>query len=157
MCLIVDANLAPLVFGENPHDDFRPIINWLFSKSCDERLIGKLVVGGQLATELDKINKARESIIELNRMGRARIIPKNDTDKKSKQIKDLCKSDDPHVIALARLSGARILCSQDKTLHKDFRNPKLISDPRGHIYQNAEHEHLLSEYGHTSACGQGKF
>jgi len=147
MCLIVDANLASLVFSENSHDNFRPIIDWL-SPNKD----GNLVVGGRLAIELDKVAVAKRFVRSLLQAGRARQIPDTATNEEEKRIADSCKSDDPHVIALARISGARILCSHDKTLHTDFTNQELISDPRGHIYQNAEHAHLLSRYGHTKAC-----
>jgi len=98
MCLIVDANLAALVFDAPPHDDFRPVIN------------------------------------------------------KTEQIRSLCESDDPHVIALAQISGARILCSRDKNLHKDFTNSELVNDPRGRIYQNSSHAQLFRRHGHTEAC-----
>ena len=54
-----------------------------------------------------------------------------------------CVSDDPHVIALAQESGARLLCSLDEALHTDFTNPRLINAPRGHVYQNAAHKHLI--------------
>jgi hypothetical protein len=59
------------------------------------------------------------------------------------------RSNDPHVIALARASGARTLCSRDRELHKDFKNPALVNDPRGSVYQSPSHRHLL---GHTSGC-----
>ena len=48
MCLIVDANLAALIFSVPPRDDFQPVIEWLTNKD------GKLVVGGHLAVELNK-------------------------------------------------------------------------------------------------------
>jgi rRNA-processing protein FCF1 len=154
MCLIIDANLAPAVFGENSNSsDFRPVIDWLtFPKKN-----GKLVVGGKLKFELYKIENARRFIIRLIQAGRARDITEN-VDKETEKVRNMpeLKSDDPHIIALAKVSGARILCSNDKDLREDFRNPKLI-DPRGHIYQNAKQKHLLSKYGHTIACGQGKF
>lgn len=148
MCLIVDANLLSLVFCEKPQDDFRPLIDWLALPNKD----GMLVVGGRLATELDKVFIAKRFVRSLLQAGRARQIPDTATNEEEKIIADSCKSDDPHVIALARISGARVLCSHDKTLHEDFTNPKLISDPKGCIYQNAEHAHLLSRYGHTKAC-----
>ena len=145
MCLIVDANLLSLVFSENPNDDFRPIREWLDSE-------GKLAVGGHLLVEYDKITNLLSYILSLSRAGKARIIPSNVVNDEEKLVTNQCKSDDPHVIALARVSGARILCSRDKTLHTDFRNSELIDDPRGHIYQNAKHKQLLSMYGHTEAC-----
>jgi len=146
MCIIVDANLATTVFSDNTPDDFCPLIDWLTRKD------GKLVVGGHLAQELDKVSNARRFVRVLLQAGRARAIPLAITDKETKLVADLCKSNDPHVIALARVSGARILCSHDRTLHRDFTNPELISDPRGRIYQNATHTHLLRLYGHTEAC-----
>ena len=41
-----------------------------------------------------------------------------------------CKSNDPHVIALAQLSGSRVLYSEDSELRDDFRDPTLL-EPRG--------------------------
>ena len=64
----------------------------------------------------------------------------------------LCVSDDPHIIALARVSGARTLCSNDNNLHTDFKNQRLLSHPRGGVYQNANHGHLLR---HTRSCPRG--
>ncbi len=148
MCLIVDANLAAVVFGDPPSDDFLPLIDWLTNANKD----GKIVVGGQLAREVDRVNAARRFVKVLLQAGRARRIPENITEREIGVVADLCDSNDPHVIALARVSGARVLCSHDKTLHRDFTNLVLISNPKGHIYQNAKHVRLLRLYGHTKAC-----
>jgi len=151
MCLIVDANLASLVFGQD-HDDFRPLIDWLVSPRTD----GKLVVGGHLATELNRVGVARRFVISLLQAGRAKQISDIATNEEENLIAGSCKSDDPHVIALARISGARILCSHDKTLHKDFKNEELVSNPKGRIYQNAKHVPLIRKYGHSEACRENK-
>ena len=45
-----------------------------------------------------------------------------------------CASDDEHVIALARVSGARLLFTNDGDLQADFKNPGIINGPRGVIY-----------------------
>jgi len=150
MCLIVDANLASLVFGDDLQDDFKPVIDWLTSKKKD----GKLVVGGQLATELNRVSSARRFVKSLMQAGRARRIPDNDIDAEARRVAGQCKSNDAHVIALARISGARILCSHDANLHTDFTNPALIAVPRGRVYQNITHQPLLQRYGHTQACKQ---
>ena len=150
MCLIIDANLAGSVFSDTPTADFLPLIDWLTSPRKD----GKLVVGGHLAKELDKIGSARRFVRSLQQAGRARSIPSDATDSETENIKTSCISNDPHVIALARLSGARILCSQDKNLHKDFTNTSLVSTPQGRVYQNATHIGLLRTHGHTAACKQ---
>ncbi len=52
-------------------------------------------------------------------------------------------SNDAHVIALARVSGARILFCRDTALEKDFRNPSVINNPRGKIYKYKSHKNLL--------------
>ena len=49
-----------------------------------------------------------------------------------------CRSNDTHVIALAQISGARLLYSNDKDLHVDFKNKRLIDEPRGKIYSTNE-------------------
>lgn len=150
MCLIVDTNLAALVFCEPPHDDFQPIIVWLTSP----RENGRLVLGGHLANELSNVSAARRFVKALQQAGRARFIPAVALEAETESLRSLCVSNDSHVIALARVSGARILCSRDKALHQDFSNTKLVSRPRGHVYQSAKHKHLLRSYGHTSACKQ---
>jgi len=51
-------------------------------------------------------------------------------------------------IALARVNGARVLCSEDGALWTDFKNQRLINKPRGRIYRTAQHARLLC---HTKA------
>lgn len=120
MCLIVDTNLAAAVFGSPPQNDFYPIIDWLMSR----KKIGRLVVGGRLSRELDRVSSVRRFIRVLQQAGRVRVIPSVETDSEITRIADLCVSDDPHIIALARISGARVLCSRDNNLHRDFTNTR---------------------------------
>ena len=44
------------------------------------------------------------------------------------------QSDDPHVLALAQISGARLLYTNDRALQRDFNNHRLIDEPRGKVY-----------------------
>lgn len=147
MCLIVDANLASRVFGHPPEEDFIPVLDWLEKDGC-------LVVGGHLTTELGRLDKARRFVITLLRAGRARQIPDSDVEKEEAGIRAHCQSNDGHVVALARVSGARTLCTHDRDLQGDFRNPLLISQPRGSIYQRREHAAPLLK--HTTSCGRLK-
>lgn len=147
MCVIIDANIASLVFRQPPDKDFAPVFHWLDDVKKD----GRVVYGGQLARELSAVEAARRYLLRLQQAGRARLIPDRDVGPEEKRVVQtgLCKSDDPHVIALARIGGARTLCSQDKRLQKDFRNRELIKNPRGCVYQRPEHACLLR---HTGAC-----
>ena len=47
-----------------------------------------------------------------------------------------CKSNDPHIIALAQVSGARLLYSNDKNLRDDFKDTKLVNG--GKIYSTLQ-------------------
>ena len=49
-----------------------------------------------------------------------------------------CLSNDAHIIALGQISGARLLYSNDKALHEDFGNKRLIDRPRGKVYSTNE-------------------
>jgi hypothetical protein len=144
MCLIVDANLAGIVFSSPPHPDFVPVVDWLAEDGC-------LILGGHLGTELDRLEKARRFLVALLRAGRAKRIPDAQVSQEEAAVRGTghCLSNDAHVVALARVSGARTLCTHDKTLQKDFRNPRLVANPRGSIYQRQEHAKLLR---HTRSC-----
>jgi len=161
MCVIIDADpsyvrtsLAHQFFSNPPDDKLKPVWDWLTEPSQN----GRLVTGGKAADELLKMGAPRRFIRALAQAGRLRLIPKAEVEAEQTIVlaTELCQSDDPHIIALARVSGARVLCSHDKALHADFsakpprgKNPHLVSKPRGKIYQNATHRHLLQ---HSAAC-----
>ena len=44
------------------------------------------------------------------------------------------RSDDPHILALSSVSGARLLYSNDDALQQDFTNSDLLNNPRGRVY-----------------------
>ena len=48
----------------------------------------------------------------------------------------------PHVLALAQVSGARLLYSNDQTLQRDFKNSKLIKNPRGNVYTTLRNKNV---------------
>ena len=65
---------------------------------------------------------------------------------------DICTSNDEHVIALALVSGARLLYTNDQALIDDFKNRDIVAGPRGKIYTTARndrftevHRRLLAE------------
>ncbi len=147
MCVIIDVNLAFRIFTSVPEADFRPVFDWLHAPDKN----GCVVFGGKLLKELSSREASRRYLLVLLRAGRAYRIPDAMVQSEEQQVTDSghCRSNDPHVVALARVSGARTLCSHDRALHQDFRNAKLIAKPRGRVYQNATHTHLLR---HDTAC-----
>jgi len=147
MCIIIDVNTAPLVFQPPSDPDFRPVFLWLTEPSKN----GRVVIGGRLAHELITNDAIRRYLRTLQQAGRAVTFPDPIIDAETNRVRALgiCCSNDEHIIALARISGARTVCSRDRALHADFKNRQLINNPAGRIYQNATHSRLLR---HTRAC-----
>ena len=146
MCVIIDASVASQVFAENRGSDYLPLWKWI------EQGDGIIVYGGYLHEELSKVNRAKRYLKALSDAGKAHKMPKDGVDQEEKRVRKMQtprKSDDPHVLALARLSRARVLCSSDKNLHADFKNLAILPKPRGQIYQNAQHKKVLK---HTEGC-----
>ena len=140
MCLIVDNNLASDFFcGSVP--DLLPLKQAVLDSVCC------LYYGGQLRREYLCSPKVVRMLRQLDQAGRAKAVPDATVDARMKLVAPRCVSDDPHIIALALESGARLLCSLDQALHTDFTNPKLINSPRGNVYQNTNHEHLVRRHG----------
>ena len=145
MCIIVDTSVAPLVFSNPTPPDYTPIFDWIENKG------GCLIYGGRLKTELFVMGKVARRIRGWSRAGRAMSVPDGDVDAVEKRLcnNGICRSDDPHVIALARISFARTLCADDRDLETDFKDPTIVPKPRGRIYRNAGHVHLLT---HSAGC-----
>jgi hypothetical protein len=146
MCLIIDANMICAVLGTKPNADTAPLREALFEKKA------RAVYGGKLAEEYLEITYLRRLLTELDRNGSLYKVATDDAVKKATtEICDegLCVSNDHHIIALARLSGVRLLCSHDKNLHVDFTNPSVLR-PRGSVYQNQSHSHLIRQHCHCA-------
>ena len=96
----------------------------------------RLIVGGKLLKELDR----RENFQEWWRQAQlAGLVVRVDDEAVQQETNRLveenaCDSDDPHVIALAIVGGARLLYTNDQELTRDFKNRQLIDHPRGRIY-----------------------
>jgi len=133
MCAILDANAAGLVFASRGAEAENQSANKRFFDWFDSGP-GSLVVGGDLLDELDRVSNFQKWRKRAVSTGRIQILNGDDVNQKAGQVAPLCKSDDPHVIAVALIGNARFLYSNDDDLQKDFRNPKLVNNPRGSVY-----------------------
>jgi len=151
MCLIVDANVAAMTFTPNPAPDFQPVWDALW------KCRATTVFGGQLAQEYYELRRHRRIIREMERSGRlCRVADAKVRDATNRLIRsEACVSDDEHIVALAKVSGVRLLCSHDRDLHTDFTNPRLLRPP-GHVYQNPAHAHLIRKFCDGSATSRRK-
>ena len=141
MCALVDANIASEVFGCKRNEASDKFFNWLSTGT------GILVVGGQLQEELSKTQYrawARQAILS----GRIKRENPHKVEAQTSKLKNerACKSDDQHIIALAQISGARLLFSNDGDLQQDFKNKKLIDNPRGRVYSTKETKHYANSH-----------
>jgi len=107
----------------------------------------RLVVGRKLLDEL-KSGKAREWIRQAILAGKVRQETTSAVDEREEKLlqEETCRSNDTHVIALAQISGARLLYSNDKDLHVDFKNRLLINEPRGKVYSTNEGKNFTSSH-----------
>ncbi len=139
MCIIVDTNQLSEFLSKPASEDAAPIRHWLKGR-------GLLVysTGGKFAKELSTRSKIRlKGYVDA---GRAKLIPamKFRDDEISLRKDSSVRSNDHHVLALARHSGARVLYTSDKNLMDDFTNKKLIDNPRGKVYRSRKHFKLLT-------------
>lgn len=140
MSIIVDANCASDLLSANPSEDFKPVLDAVVSKGA------RISYGGsKLKREYMALPAVWRFVVALDRAGKARAHPDAAIDalEQALSLSGALKSDDPHIIALAQVSGARLLCSRDKALHQDFLAKELIDKPRGSVYQNSGHAKLL--------------
>ena len=134
MCMILDANM----WGDflKPTQDMQPIHRWLKKQN------GKLVYSDYQTFETELTQQQKEILKRHKQNNKARFIPEEEVQKATNQIeaKHQLKSNDTHILGLAKASQTTILCTKDQNLHKDFTN--IIRG--GKIYQKESHKHLLS-------------
>ena len=147
MCIIIDASFSSDLFRDRDHEDHKPVFTWLEKKN------GAIVYGGRLSIELFNNLDVQRSIANYKRAGKAfEFDYSNLHDEEQVIVNDknfVLRSNDPHILALARISGARTLLTLDQSLMYDFKSRSIISAPRGGIYKNKDHKHLLN---HPRSC-----
>ena len=146
MCIIVDTNKLGGFLADPPDDDSRPIREWL------DRGVGSIVYStdGRFAQEIQ--GRARIRLENYVRAGRAKLIPGSrfaDDERDLEAHPDL-RSDDAHVLALAKVAGVRLLYTADRNLISDFKDKNFINRPRGKVYSSVRNANLLTDSACTS-------
>lgn len=139
MCIIVDACVVGLVFGDPASLDGESIFNWLMSPQ------GRLASGGQLKAELYRHARARDWYVRAFRNGKIRETNDQELTEAARQVRVAghARSNDLHVLAVALTSNARLLFTSDAVLMRDFKNHRIISGPRGKVYATIRNANLL--------------
>ena len=128
MCAILDNDCVGDVFSGSVDTAAAQFFDWMNTRRC------RLVVGGQLRRELMKTQAFQVWARTAFQDGRLRRENDDAVDQLAAELVEsgACVSDDPHTIALAQISGARLLYSKDEDLRRDFRNVDLLR-PRGRL------------------------
>lgn len=145
MCIVIDINVFPIVFDSRhkEHSKFIDLFRWITTGR------GFIVFGGtHYLKELKGIRSYLRFITELDRSGRTRRLIDELVDKEEKLVQKIINSndcDDCHLIAIVRVSGCRLICSNDRRADKYLKNgkyyPKQQKAP--HIYRDNSHKRLL--------------
>ncbi len=108
----------------------------------------RIVYGVKIIEEYCKDERFHSMLRVLEQAGRARKIADNLIEVELEREAELgiCKSNDSHILALARAGNVRLLCTEDADLIVDFRSKSLIDNPRGNIYSASRHNHLLRRH-----------
>jgi len=140
--IIVDNdNIIKLLF--NPGEDLNTLNDLLFNNYTHKAI---LVYGGELRREYFRSDKVKKIMTQLEKAGKAIYLNDEIIDKQTQEYidKEIGISNDQHILALSKISAVRLLCTNDSDLEKDFKNPKILNKPRGKIYKNNSHNHLLN-------------
>ncbi len=136
MCAIVDANVVGEVFGRDRPEAGERFFRWLNDGK------GRLVTGGRLSRELGQSRQYLEWSVQARLAGVLYAEDEDSVRGRENAIRNggLCESDDPHIIALAQISGARLLYTNDQALQRDFGKRDLIAGPRGKVCSTLRHK-----------------
>lgn len=127
MCVILYSNVVGEVFMAGK----RPAPAHEFHSTITNRRV-PLVAGGKLFLELTQNEKFKIWWQSATLSGKARKVDDAKVDELTQKIENEggYLSNDPHVLALAQVSGARLLYTNDEDLQRDFKRLK----PSGKIY-----------------------
>ena len=124
MCIpvIVDANVIHKVLASREDRGGDPIL-----RSWINRGHGTLVYAKTSKFKREMRNEAVRELIIQYRRGQARLIGHAELTNAEERFQcTTIRSNDPHVLALALVTKAMVLCSDDGGLREDFRNINLL-------------------------------
>ena len=136
MCIVVDANMFG-AFKDPANENMESVWNWLRKKN------GKIAYSNTKKFEEEWERGGVTNLIKLLRQaGQLKEIPPQEVKAKENELNRIgaIRSDDPHIIALSIIANVKVLVSNDRTLHEDFKNRNLVG---GRVYQTKSHSRLL--------------
>ena len=131
MCIILDANLFGN-FDDPRNENMKPLHRWLGNH------YGKIVYSDTPKLQ-DEWSRAGSRLLErLRQDGSLKLVASAEVEEMECRLEGQTRSDDEHIVALALVANVRVLVSNDRALHQDFKN--IVG---GQVYQTKSHARLL--------------
>ena len=154
MCVVADPpTLIPMFKQTDPeHIAFAPVRDWIVTGP------GKFIIGGsKYKKELSAVKSIIPFLLELQRRGKivSCIDAAVDAEEAAvKLIEPAVDFDDPHLVALIRLTGCRLICIRDPRSHRFLRATRLYvtSGDRPRLYTRAKNKTLLHHANVAPCC-----
>jgi predicted nucleic acid-binding protein len=154
MCVIVDPPLFIAIFKATDirHSEVAPILQWVLKGG------GKFVIGGTMyRRELDAVSSVLRTLAELEKL--RKVVRKDNAlvDLEVARVKAIEPSvdfDDPHLVALASVSGCRVVCILDNRAHRFLRKPSLYPSLslRPKLYTRSKNSNLICSANIVPCC-----
>jgi len=150
MCIIVDTNVLSEVFDSSNqnHMDFKPVYEWIMHGK------GKLVFGGSKYAK--ELGKYLPLFVQLKKVNKAVYLEDEIVDTEQQFLSGVISHsnfDDQHLVALLKLSGCKLICSNDRRAYPYFTHSKFFSkNNRPKIYSSKRNIKLLTDLYIADCC-----
>ena len=134
------------------HEKYAPVAKWVKLKD------GKFIIGGTTyKNELSRLNSILGILTEFARLGKIVRMEDKAVDLAVLDVQKIESSpnfDDPHLVALVRVSGCRLICVHDPRSHKYLRDGRFYNSLRNRpsLYTRPKNQHLLCSNNITNCC-----
>ena len=154
MCIVADPpTFVPIFKSSDPdHVEFAPVRAWVLDGP------GKFVLGGtKYKAELQAVSSILPFLAELEKRGK--IVRTSDQkvemeEAMVKKIEPTKDFDDPHLVALVRLTGCRLICIRDTRAHR-FLTAEVFyrsTKDRPRLYTRLKNQSLLCSNNVAPCC-----
>lgn len=153
MCIVIDTNNISRVFNTSniEHKNYEPVLNWILKGK------GKIIIGGtSFNNEIKKNYRFLVFLQELSKHNKVVSFKEIEVDKLESEIKELIPPsldfDDPHIVALLKISKCRLICSEDKRAFEYFKSRKIFQGHTPKIYSGLKNQDLLKDSNIANCC-----
>jgi len=153
MCIVVDTNTIARVFDKNnsEHEEFKPVHDWIMEKK------GKLVYGGtKYFEELEKMGQYLKLFTVLSKINKTVVVDTEAVDDYQAEAEHKIQHkdfDDPHLVAILKVSGCKLVCSVDERAFPFLKHHLFFKGKeKPKIYSSSRNKDLLCDANIAECC-----